>query len=159
MKAKQRGASMVEFALILPGFLLLMCLVIYGGMWMYAQNTLNEIARNAVRYGAVEAASNTQEGVEYVENSEGDTIVIRTKNVEKVAKEAATESLILYSIDNTKTDNKDVIGATATVVSVNSEDSIQVELKAGLIEENLPPLIDGFLPDSISSKMIMRIEK
>ena len=159
MKAKQRGASMVEFAIILPGFLLLMCLVIYGGMWMYAQNTLNEIARNAVRYGAVEAASNTQEGVEYGENSEGDTIVIRTKNVEKVAKEAATESLILYSIDNTKTDNKDGIGATATVVSVNSEDSIQVELKAGLMEDNLPPLIDGFLPDYISSKMIMRIEK
>ena len=79
--------------------------------------------------------------------------------MEKVAKEAATESLILYSIDNTKTDNKDGIGATATVVSVNSEDSIQVELKAGLIEENLPPLIDGFLPDYISSKMIMRIEK
>ena len=159
MKAKQRGASMVEFAIILPGFLLLMCLVIYGGMWMYAQNTLNEIARNAVRYGAVEAASNTQEGVEYGENSEGDTIVIRTKNVEKVAKEAATESLILYSIDTSKATHKDNLGATAEVVTVNAEDSIQVKLKAGLIKDNLPPLIDGFLPDDISSKMIMRIEK
>ena len=44
-------------------------------------------------------------------------------------------------------------------LTVNNEDSIQVELKAGLIKDNLPPLIDGFLPDSISSKMIMRIEK
>ena len=158
MKAKQRGASMVEFAIILPGFLLLMCLVIYGGMWMYAQNTLNEIARNAVRYGAVEAAANTQSDVEYGEEQPASN-TIRTKNVIKVAKEAASESLILYSVDTSKATHKDNLGATAEVVTVNSEDSIQVELKAGLIEDNLPPLIDGFLPDYISSKMIMRIEK
>ena len=158
MKAKQRGASMVEFALILPGFLLLMCLVIYGGMWMYAQNTLNEIARNAVRYGAVEAAANTQSDVEYGEEQPASN-TIRTKNVIKVATEAASESLILYSIDTSKATHKDNLGATAEVVTVNAEDSIQVELKAGLMEDNLPPLIDGFLPDYISSKMIMRIEK
>lgn len=151
MKAKQRGASMVEFALILPGFLLLMCLVIYGGMWMYAQNTLNEIARNAVRYGAVEAAAATQEGVNYGDNAPTSD-AIREKNVKKFAEEAAVESLILYSIDKDNT--------TAKVVTVIDEkDSIQVELKAGLIKDNLPPLIDGFLPDDISSKMIMRIEK
>ena len=151
MKAKQRGASMVEFALILPGFLLLMCLVIYGGMWMYAQNTLNEIARNAVRYGAVEAAAATQEGVDYGDNAPTSD-AIREKNVKRFAEEAAVESLILYSIDKDNT--------TAKVVTVIDEkDSIQVELKAGLIKDNLPPLIDGFLPDDISSKMIMRIEK
>lgn len=150
MKAKQRGASMVEFAIILPGFLLLMCLVIYGGMWMYAQNTLNEIARNAVRYGAVETAANTQSNVEYGKEPTSDAI--REKNVKKFAEEAAVESLILYSIDKDNT--------TAKVVTVIDEkDSIQVELKAGLIKDNLPPLIDGFLPGDISSKMIMRIEK
>lgn len=158
MKAKQRGASMLEFAIVLPGFLLLMCLVIYGGMWMYAQNTLNEIARNAVRYGAVEAAANTQSDVEYGEEQPASN-TIRTKNVIKVATEAASESLILYSIDTSKATHKDNLGATAEVVTVNAEDSIQVELKAGLIEDNLPPLIDGFLPNYISSKMIMRIEK
>ena len=158
MKAKQRGASMVEFALILPGFLLLMCLVIYGGMWMYAQNTLNEIARNAVRYGAVEAAAATQEGVDYGDNAPTSD-AIREKNVKRFAEEAASESLILYSIDTSKATHKDNLGATAEVVTVNAEDSIQVELKAGLIKDNLPPLIDGFLPNYISSKMIMRIEK
>ena len=158
MKAKQRGASMVEFAIVLPGFLLLMCLVIYGGMWMYAQNTLNEIARNAVRYGAVEAAAATQEGVDYGDNAPTSD-AIREKNVKRFAEEAASESLILYSIDTSKATHKDNLGATAEVVTVNAEDSIQVELKAGLIEDNLPPLIDGFLPDDISSKMIMRIEK
>lgn len=158
MKAKQRGASMVEFAIILPGFLLLMCLVIYGGMWMYAQNTLNEIARNAVRYGAVEAAAATQEGVDYGDNAPTSD-AIREKNVKRFAEEAASESLILYSIDTSKATHKDNLGATAEVVTVNAEDSIQVKLKAGLIKDNLPPLIDGFLPDYISSKMIMRIEK
>ena len=149
---------MVEFALILPGFLLLMCLVIYGGMWMYAQNTLNEIARNAVRYGAVEAAAATQEGVDYGDNAPTSD-AIREKNVKRFAEEAASESLILYSIDTSKATHKDNLGATAEVVTLNAEDSIQVELKAGLMEDNLPPLIDGFLPDYISSKMIMRIEK
>ena len=149
---------MVEFAIILPGFLLLMCLVIYGGMWMYAQNTLNEIARNAVRYGAVEAAAATQEGVNYGDNAPTSD-AIREKNVKKFAEEAASESLILYSIDTSKATHKDNLGATAKVVTVNAEDSIQVGLKAGLIKDNLPPLIDGFLPNSISSKMIMRIEK
>lgn len=158
MKAKQRGASMVEFAIVLPGFLLLMCLVIYGGMWMYAQNTLNEIARNAVRYGAVEEAASAQTGVDYGEEEPASN-TIRKINVVKVAKEAAADSLILYSIDDSKTENQTGIGVTATVDKVNGEDSIQVELKAGLMEENLPPLIDGFLPDYISSKMIMRIEK
>ena len=158
MKAKQRGASLVEFAIVLPGFLLLMCLVIYGGMWMYAQNTLNEIARNAVRYGAVEAASTTKSDVDYEEEDPASN-TIRIKNVKNVAEKAATDTLILYSIDNNKTANTDGIGVTASIEQVNSEDSIQVELKAGLIKDNLPPLIDGFLPDSISSKMIMRIEK
>ena len=149
---------MVEFAIILPGFLLLMCLVIYGGMWMYAQNTLNEIARNAVRYGAVEAAAATQEGVDYGDNAPTSD-AIREKNVKRFAEEAASESLILYSIDTGKATYKDNLGAKAEVVTVNNEDSIQVELKAGLIKDNLPPLIDGFLPNYISSKMIMRIEK
>ena len=158
MKAKQRGASMLEFAIVLPGFLLLMCLVIYGGMWMYAQNTLNEIARNAVRYGAVEAASTAQTGVEYGEEEPASN-TIRKINVVKVAKEAATDSLVLYSIDSGKTANTNGIGVTASIEQVNSEDSIQVELKAGLMEDNLPPLIDGFLPNYISSKMVMRIEK
>ena len=112
MNAKQRGASMVEFALILPGFLLLMCLVIYGGMWMYAQNTLNEIARNAVRYGAVETAAATQEGVNYGDNAPTSD-AIREKNVKKFAEEAAVESLILYSIDKDNT--------TAKVVTVIDE--------------------------------------
>ena len=67
--------------------------------------------------------------------------------------------MILYSIDTIKASYKDNLGAKAEVVTVNNEDSIQVELKAGLIKDNLPPLIDGFLPDDISSKMIMRIEK
>ena len=76
----------------------------------------------------------------------------RIARLMQVSEEAAVESLILYSIDKDNT--------TAKVVTVIDEkDSIQVELKAGLIKDNLPPLIDGFLPDDISSKMIMRIEK
>ena len=104
-----------------------------------------------MRYGAVEAAAATQEGVDYGDNAPTSD-AIREKNVKRFAEEAAVESLILYSIDKDNT--------TAKVVTVIDEkDSIQVELKAGLIKDNLPPLIDGFLPDDISSKMIMRIEK
>ena len=59
------------------------------------------------------------------EEEESDTI--RINNVKKVAEEAAKESLILYSID------KDNMGVEVKLVKVISDnDSIQVELKAGL---------------------------
>ena len=53
MQNKNRGAAMVEFALVAPFFFMLISCIIYGAMVMHDINSLNEITRNAARYGSV----------------------------------------------------------------------------------------------------------
>lgn len=48
-----RGQALVEFALILPVFLLLLVALFDAGRIVYAQNAITQAARDAVRVGAV----------------------------------------------------------------------------------------------------------
>ena len=52
----RRGQSLVEFALVFPVFVLLLGGVIQFGIIFWGQNTLNQIVRDAGRYGATVAA-------------------------------------------------------------------------------------------------------
>ncbi len=50
---KQRGQIIVEFALILPLFLLLVFGIFYSGMLFYDYSTLSNVARSAAREAAI----------------------------------------------------------------------------------------------------------
>lgn len=50
---KQKGQSLVEFALVFPFFLLLILALIYSGMLFYDYSTLSSITRSAARYRAI----------------------------------------------------------------------------------------------------------
>ena len=50
---KQKGQSLVEFALVFPFFLLLVFGVIYSGMLFYDYSTLSNVARAAARERAI----------------------------------------------------------------------------------------------------------
>ena len=50
---KQKGQSLVEFALVFPFFLLLIFAIIYSGMLFYDYSTLSSIARSAARERAI----------------------------------------------------------------------------------------------------------
>ncbi len=50
--ASRRGQSLVEFAIVFPIFMLLLGGVIQFGIIFWGQNTLNQIVRDAGRYGA-----------------------------------------------------------------------------------------------------------
>ena len=52
----KRGQAMVEFALVLPLFLLLVCGIIEFGVLYNAQLTLEQDAREGARYAAVHAS-------------------------------------------------------------------------------------------------------
>ena len=52
---KQKGQSLVEFALVFPFFLLLIFAIIYSGMLFYDYSTLSSIARSAARERAISA--------------------------------------------------------------------------------------------------------
>ena len=50
---KQKAQVLVEFALILPLFLLILLGIIYSGMLFHDYNTLSNIARSCAREAAV----------------------------------------------------------------------------------------------------------
>jgi Flp pilus assembly protein TadG len=51
-----RGQSLVEFAHVLPIFILLLFAVIDGGRYIYVNSTLSNAAREGARLGSVEAS-------------------------------------------------------------------------------------------------------
>ena len=55
---KQRGQVIIEFALILPLFLLMIFGLIYSGMLFYDYSTLSNVARSAARETAIASADN-----------------------------------------------------------------------------------------------------
>jgi Flp pilus assembly protein TadG len=51
-EAPEKGASLVEFALVLPILLMLLFGIVTGGLALNSKNSLNNAAREGARYGA-----------------------------------------------------------------------------------------------------------
>ncbi len=73
MKKRRRedGQAMVEFALILPIFLLILCGIIDFGWLFYNQLSLNNACREGARYAVVNTGEgdNTQAIINHIENA------------------------------------------------------------------------------------------
>lgn len=54
LRRRQLGQSLVEFALVLPLFLLIVFGIVDAGRYVYITNAFNQAAREAARYGSVE---------------------------------------------------------------------------------------------------------
>lgn len=65
------GQAMVEFALILPIFLLILCGIIDFGWLFYNQLSLNNACREGARYAVVHTADNADTGaiINHIENT------------------------------------------------------------------------------------------
>lgn len=150
MQNKNRGAAMVEFAIVVPFFFMLMLSIIYGALVMHDINSLNEITRNATRYGAV-----IDSGV-----SDDDK---RTAIVSFV-KEKANASMFLYSVKNGTDVNMGDSEITVGNDSSNSsskDTAISVTVTATMDETGMPSLFMDYFPDdlkTISSTLTMRKE-
>lgn len=150
MQNKNRGAAMVEFALVAPFFFMLICCIIYGAMVMHDINSLNEITRNAARYGSV-----IESGVDVNDKERAVQAFIKDK--------AANGGLFLYEI---KTDNEVVVNADSEVSLGNGEAAPKVKAikvtASAQMKAGLPTfLFLDYLPDSmktISSTITMRRE-
>ena len=150
MQNKNRGAAMVEFALVAPFFFMLISCIIYGAMVMHDINSLNEITRNAARYGSV-----IESGVEDSKKIEAVQNFIKNK--------AANGGLFLYVI---KTD-PEVLADENSEVSMgvgenaSTEKAIKVTASA-VMKDGLPTfLFLDYFPESmktISSTITMRRE-
>ncbi len=150
MQNKNRGAAMVEFAIVAPFFFMLISCIIYGAMIMHDINSLNEITRNAARYGSV-----IESGVDVNDKEKAVQDFIKNK--------AANGGLFLYEI---KTDNEVVVNADSEVSLGNGEAAPKVkaiEVKASAVmKDGLPTfLFLDYFPESmrtISSTITMRRE-
>ena len=148
MQNKNRGAAMVEFALVVPFFFMLMCSIIYGGLVMLDIHNLNDLTRDAARYGAVQNSG--------IDNEE------KRQNVIKYIAAHDNNVLVVYNIVDTqievKTDVDIKLNADDTT---NTEKGVRVTVPAKL-KDDLPAfLFTDYLPDSmktISSTITMRRE-
>lgn len=149
MQNKNRGAAMVEFALVVPFFFMLMMSIIYGALVMHDINSLNELTRAAVRYGAVQAS-----GID--EASKKDAII-------QYIKDNGNDSMVLYKIDYatgiTVDSNLDVkLGNDSS--DAQTEKAVSVTVTAKMVDD-MPKLFMDYFPadlKNISSTLTMRRE-
>ena len=150
MQNKNRGAAMVEFAIVAPFFFMLMCCIIYGAMVMHDINSLNEITRNAARYGSV-----IESGVDANDKEKAVKDFIKNK--------AANGGLFLYEI---KTDPVVLADENSEVsMGVGDNESKEKAIKvtaSAVMKDGLPTfLFLDYFPESmktISSTITMRRE-
>ena len=150
MQNKNRGAAMVEFAIVAPFFFMLICCIIYGAMVMHDINSLNEITRNAARYGSV-----IESGVEVNDKEKAVKDFIKNK--------AANGGLFLYEI---KTDPEVLANENSEIslgvdANASKEKAIKVTASA-VMKDGLPTfLFLDYFPESmrtITSTITMRRE-
>ena len=69
-RRKEDGQAMLEFALVLPIFLLILCGIIDFGWLFYNQLALNNICREGARYAVVNTAPNhsTDDIIHHIDN-------------------------------------------------------------------------------------------
>lgn len=140
MQNKNRGAAMVEFALVVPFFFMLISCIIYGAMVMHDINNLNEVTRAAARYAAVQDS-----GIEV--NEKRDAVITYIQD---------SQNLFLYKIPTKTqitiiTDEPVKLGKDDTT----GEKAVKVTVKAQM-KDGLPTFLKSM--ETISSSITMRRE-
>lgn len=156
MQNKNRGAAMVEFAIVVPFFFMLMLSIIYGALVMHDINSLNEITRNALRYGSV-----IDSGVSFDDKKTAMVNFVKAK---------ANDSLFLYTVTNgtqVEVVNSEItLGNTGSDSSATQDKALKLTVTADM-KEGLPTMFLSTLPknadgkvqlSTISSELVMRRE-
>lgn len=150
MQNKNRGAAMVEFALVAPFFFMLIACIIYGAMVMHDINSLNEITRNAARYGSV-----IESGVDVNDKEKAVKDFIKNK--------AANGGLFLYEIKTDPEVSADENSEVNMGVDANASKEKAIKVTASAQMKNGLPtfLFLDYFPESmrtITSTITMRRE-
>ena len=77
---RKKGQSIVEFAIVLPFFLLLLFGIFYSGMLFHDYSSLSNIARSAAREAAVSSGTNYTDIKTHYQNQELLTSLYRREN-------------------------------------------------------------------------------
>ena len=138
MQNKNRGAAMVEFALVVPFFFMLISCIIYGAMVMHDINNLNEVTRAAARYAAVqdsgiEVKEKRDAVIEYIQKSQN--LFLYKKQTE----------ITIVTDEPVKLGKDDTTGEKAVKVTITAQ-----------MKDGLPTFLDSM--EKISSSITMRRE-
>ena len=79
---RKKGQSIVEFAIVLPFFLLLLFGIFYSGMLFHDYSTLSNIARSAAREAALDPTKNYSNIITHYQNQEMLTSLYRKDTFE-----------------------------------------------------------------------------
>lgn len=138
---KQSGQVIVEFALILPLFLLMIFGLIYSGMLFHDYSTLSNVARSATREVALLSNASDAEikkikGYYYVANSQGGGGRFTQGIITNLYVPSASNAFTI--VPNSGADGKDIVTTINMTLNVKF------------------PLIDMVLPEDFSIVYHMR---
>ncbi len=134
---KKKGQVLVEFALILPLFLLLVFGIFYSGMLFYDYSTLSNVARSAAREAAIKSnvTENDSEIIGNYYNSQNNAF--SGGLITSLYSPKAGEAFLIHIEENE-----------------NAADDIIVTIT--MIRNNKFVLMDALLPDDYQIKYHMR---
>jgi Flp pilus assembly protein TadG len=133
----KRGQGLVEFALVVPAFFLILGAVIQFGIWFWDQNTLNQLVRDAGRYAAT-----VQDCTALVGGADITTHVNTLKSQTPFAGTYGTTTVTLP-----------VSGGTGTCPPASNADVQWVQIK---LDANVPvffPLLNGAISSTATYRM------
>lgn len=134
MQSKQRGVFILEYVLILPLMALLLFSSMYLAMVFHDYNAINEVAREAARYGVV-----------------GNTNV----NIRTLAAERCGALLTRLYVANAD----DIAVVRGKKSTLNNEKHLEVSIMVRKNHEHSTGMIDEFLPNTLSATVRMRVEQ
>jgi hypothetical protein len=134
----QRGASLVEFAIILLVFLSMLFGVIEFGLIVYNQQVINNASREGARAGIVVRAPRKIDGVTYLRTTESE--------IREIVRSFASENLVTFGDDSLGdaniliTKEGDKFGDVLTVEARFRYDFLVIPQLAGLVGIEIPAL-------------------
>jgi Flp pilus assembly protein TadG len=139
-RERLRGQALVEFALVVPVFMLILGGVIQFGIWFWDQNTLNQIVRDAGRYAAtVMDCSSTSNAA----------IVTKTQELQAQTPFAGTFGTVTVTLP--------AAGSSPTCPPTTNADVVWVTIKADATVPVFFPLLNGAISSTATYRMEPRV--
>lgn len=132
----RRGQGLVEFALILPVFMLILGGVIQFGITFWGQNTLNQIVRDAGRYAAT---------VKDCDAATIDDIRTKTQALEAQTPFAGTYGAVTVTLP--------AAGSSVQCPPLSNADVVWVSIRADATVPVFFPLVSGAISTTATYRM------
>lgn len=154
---KSRGTALIEMAIILPIFIYLLFAMLFLGISIYDNNTLENIVRQMTRYASVQLAADpvlnsASNQYEMVNANRSEVEEKLQRDIEK----QCSEKLIFYKHKSSVVEYpRDLLGNEALKDGPNEKVSVAITVEA---DDTLSSMTLGIVPLNMTKRLVMRIE-